>query len=337
MVSVMINQLQAKHQLSILSLVGIIVVLGVLPFVVIRYLDGNFTAVIIDVALVLGIITLVVYAHRFNNPWIASEITAVFINVCVMLIAITNGVDSFLWVYPVFAATFFLVKPIEAFCINAVTGLSLVALSDIFDTVPLDSYIVTSVALSLSAFVYASHSRKQLRLLETLNTVDPLTGALNRRALSSDMKAALSNSERNGTEQLLVLLDLDHFKAVNDKYGHGVGDQVLKNLVEISTKNIRKYDRLYRFGGEEFVFLIPEVNQQQQRIFIHNLRSSIKDKLKTPGGEEVTVSFGVAAWIPGTTVDSWLKRADDALYLAKASGRDCAVFSDEQPLVVTQV
>lgn len=326
----MMNQLQAKHQLSILSVIGVIAILGVLPFSVIRYLEGNLTIAISNLVIALGIITLVVYAHHSSKPQMASAIIAVFVNGSVVLMTATNGINSFLWVYPVFAATFFLIKPSVAFCVCVVTGIALATLSDIFDIISLNSYVMTTVVLSLSAFAYARHNDRQLRLLETLNTVDPLTNALNRRALSSDMEAALSNSERNGTEQLLAILDLDHFKMVNDKYGHAVGDQVLQQFVTITTAHIRKYDRLYRFGGEEFVLLIPELNHQQQRIFIHNLRSSIKNKLRTPGGEQVTVSFGVAAWVPNTTVDAWLKRADEALYLAKASGRDCAVFSDEQ-------
>lgn len=326
----MINQLQIKHQLSILSLIGVIAVLGVLPFALIRYLEGNLTASLINIALVLGIITLVAYAHRSNKPQSASTIVAVFVNAGVVLMTVTNGINSFLWVYPVFAATFLLTKPIQAFCISVFAGVSLVALSDVFDIISLDSYIITSVVLSLSAFVYASHGQRQLRLLETLNTIDPLTGALNRRAMGTDIEAALSSSERNGTQQLLAILDLDHFKTVNDTYGHAIGDQILKKLVTVITTRTRKYDRLYRFGGEEFVLLIPGINHQEQHTFINNLRTTIKKELKTPDGKEVTVSFGVAASMPGTTVDSWLKRADSALYQAKANGRDCAVFSGEE-------
>ena len=89
---------------------------------------------------------------------------------------------------------------------------------------------------------------KQFLLLKKLNTIDELTGAYNRRAMSSDIKAALSNAENNGIEQLLAILDLDYFKTVNDKFGHAVGDQVLKDFVTITTSHIGKYDRLYRFG-----------------------------------------------------------------------------------------
>jgi diguanylate cyclase (GGDEF)-like protein len=322
----MINQLQVKYQLSLLLLLSIVAVLGVFPFGVIRYLDGNLTAAIIDMTLVLGIIALVGYAYSSKNIRITSAIIAVFINTGVVAIVIANGIDSFLWVYPVFASTFILVKPVEALGINMVAGVSLVLLSDVFETVSLDSYIVTILMLSLSAFIYASHGAKQFRLLETLNTVDTLTGALNRRAMSSDIQAALYDSERNGTKQFLAILDLDYFKTVNDRYGHAAGDQVLKEFVSITTSHIRKYDRLYRFGGEEFVLLIPGSNEQQNA-FIDNLRTAIKKDLKTPNGEEITVSFGVAPWIPGTTADTWLQRADEALYLAKARGRDRAVFS----------
>lgn len=332
----MSNQLQDKYQLSLLLVLGIISALGISPFVAIRFLEGNILAAFIDLALVLGILSLVFYAHRTGKPRIPSMIVAVFINGGVAAVIAANGLDSILWIYPVCAATFFLARPIEAFCISSVTGVFLATLPNIFDTIPLASYAMTSLILALTAFVYGSYGRKQLSLMETLNTTDPLTGALNRRALTADIQAALANAERNAVQQLLVMFDLDHFKSVNDKYGHAAGDQSLKKLVELINANIRKYDRLYRFGGEEFVLLIPEVNLEQQQAFIQNLRKVIKSELRTPDGEEITVSFGAAAWLPGTTADTWLKRADDALYQAKMDGRDRAVFYDEAGQFTTQ-
>lgn len=325
----MSNQLQEKYQISVLSILGVVAILGILPFSVIRFLEGNIPAGIIDLSLVLGITIIVTYALRSKNIRIASAVAAVFIVSGVVLISVTNGIDSFLWVYPVFASTFFLVKPIEAVAINTVAGAALVALSDVFDTISVLSFIVTILMLLLSSFIYARNSEKQFNLLETLNTVDALTGAFNRRALSLDMEAALSKSERNGLQQLLVIFDLDYFKQVNDKHGHAVGDQVLQQLVKITKAIIRKYDKLYRFGGEEFVLLVCDLSLQQQQAFIDKLQAAIKSQLKTPDGKTVTASFGGAAWIPGTTVDSWLKRADAALYQAKAAGRDCIVFDSE--------
>jgi diguanylate cyclase (GGDEF)-like protein len=324
----MINQLQEKYQLSLLLLLSIVAVLGVFPFVVIRFLEHNYVAAIIDMTLVIGIVSLVAYAHKAKQIRLVSAILAVFINAGVVTIVVANGTGSFLWVYPVFASTFILVRPIEAFIINLVACLSLLALSDIFETVSLNSFVVTIIMLSMSAFVYASHGAKQFSLLETLNSVDPLTGALNRRAMSTDIQAALALAERQGVSHVLAILDLDFFKKINDKFGHAVGDKVLKDFVTITTTHIRKHDRLYRFGGEEFVLLIPDTNNQPQA-FIQHLRTAIKNELKTPDGQEITVSFGVASWVNGTTADTWLKRADEALYLAKENGRDCAVFSKD--------
>ncbi|MFD1006903.1 GGDEF domain-containing protein [Oceanisphaera ostreae] len=321
------NQLQEQHRLSVLSLLGVVSVLGITPFAYLRYLQDNITAAIIDLVLVLGIITLVGYAIRTKKTRVVSGIVALFINGGVIAIVVVNGIDSFLWVYPVIASTFFMVKPIEALSINAVLMVVCLFLPDVFDVIPLNSFVITMLMVSLTTFVYANRSEKQFHLLEIMNTVDALTGALNRRALSSDIAEALSISERKATPYMLALLDLDHFKVVNDKYGHDVGDQVLQNLVTITTANIREYDRFYRFGGEEFVLLIPEIKDPQA--FINNLRIAIKKELKTPDGKEVTVSYGITAWVPGTTADSWLKSADEALYQAKANGRDCVIFSDE--------
>ncbi|WP_319782383.1 GGDEF domain-containing protein [Oceanisphaera sp. IT1-181] len=320
------NQLEEKFRLSVLSLLGVLSVLGITPFAIFRYLQGNIIAAIIDLVLVLGITTLVGYAVRTKKTRVVSWLVAAFINGGVYAIVMTNGVDSFLWVYPVIASTFFMVRPIEALGLNAALTLACVFVPNVFDVVPLMSFVVTVSMVSVTTFAYASRTETQFRLLERLNTIDALTGAFNRRALSTDIAQALSVAERNATPYMLAILDLDHFKMVNDKFGHVAGDQILKDLVTITNANIRKYDRFYRFGGEEFVLLIPEIKDQQA--FISTLRAAIKKELKTPDGKEVTVSFGVTAWVPGTTEDSWLKNADDALYRAKASGRDCAVFSD---------
>ncbi|CAM3662145.1 GGDEF domain-containing protein [Rheinheimera salexigens] len=320
------NQLQEKFRLSVLSLIGVVSVLGITPFVFIRYFQGNTLAAIVDLVLILGIVTLVGYAVRTKKTRVVSWIVAVFINVGVFAIVLINGVDSFLWIYPAIASTFFLVRPIEAIVINIILTISCVFFSNIFELISLVSFVITILIVSVNTYVYASRSEKQFRLLESLNIVDELTGALNRRAFSSDIEQALSIAERKNTPYMLAILDLDHFKMVNDKYGHAVGDQVLKDLVTITTDNTRKYDRFYRFGGEEFVLLVPDIKKHQA--FIQNLRAAIKKELKTPDGKEVTVSFGVASWLPGATADSWLKSADDALYRAKANGRDCAVFID---------
>ncbi len=121
-----------------------------------------------------------------------------------------------------------------------------------------------------------------------------------------------------------------HFNSINDKYGHVIGDQVLMKFVALITSHIGKHNRLHRFGGEEFVLLARGIGEERQ-VFIDELRKFIKKNLKTPGDEEITVLFEVAQWLPKTTADTWLKCADEALYQAKAAGRDRAVSSPNSP------
>jgi len=332
----MSNRLKEHYQLSVLQVLATVSVLGITPFVFIRYLEGNTFGAVLDLTLALGIIALVAYARHTGNPRIPSLIIAILINSGVAIIIASNGTDSLLWIYPVCAVTYFLAKPFEAFAISVINIFVLASLPNLFEFIPLASFLFTAVILALFAFVHSSYADKQFRLLETLNSTDPLTGAFNRRALSFDLEAAIANSDRNGTEQLLVIVDLDHFKDVNDQFGHAVGDQILKQFAQITTAHIRKYDRLYRYGGEEFVLLVSGINQYHQHSFTNKLRKVIKSQLKTPDGEQVTVSLGAAVWQPNTTIDSWLKRADDALYKAKLDGRDRTVFCNETIYVAAQ-
>ena len=268
----MINQLQERYQLSLLLLLASVAICGVSPFVVSRFLEGNNIAALIDLALILGMIVLVALAYLTKKIRMISAVIAIFINTGVVLVVITNGYESFFWIYPVFASIFILLKPIEAFLLNMVAGLLILFLADILSFISLDAYLITILMLSLCSFIYSNHSLKQFHLLKTLNTVDDLTGALNRRALKTDMDEVIANSERTGAIPLLAMLDLDYFKKVNDKFGHAVGDQILKDFVTITKAKVRKYDRLYRFGGEEFVLLVSDIEDQHN--FINNLNTN---------------------------------------------------------------
>lgn len=142
-----------------------------------------------------------------------------------------------------------------------------------------------------------------------------------------------ANAERSGLPYALVLLDLDHFKKINDEYGHGVGDEVLTELVALLESNTRRSDQLFRYGGEEFVLLLPGVDGVNLRAVMNNLQQVLRKYMKHPGGP-VTASFGVALLGHGESVESWLARADNALYTAKETGRDRIVYAEDigQPM-----
>ncbi|MBF0551305.1 MAG: diguanylate cyclase [Deltaproteobacteria bacterium] len=157
--------------------------------------------------------------------------------------------------------------------------------------------------------------------LELLATTDKLTRILNRRKLDELLAGEIARSTRYRTPLSLMIFDLDHFKEVNDTYGHQAGDAVLQMITAIVGKNIRKVDYFGRWGGEEFMLILPETSVEKAGALAEKLRELIAGHSLDQVGR-ITVSFGVSQLKGGDTVGSLIKRADDALYRAKATGRN---------------
>jgi len=163
--------------------------------------------------------------------------------------------------------------------------------------------------------------------LQRLATTDRLTGAWNRTHLEEILAAEIERAERYQEPLSLLILDVDHFKAVNDTHGHLVGDAVLIELTRRIGAHLRAVDVLARWGGEEFVLLLPHCGAAEAQIVAEKLRALLADH-PFPQAGQVTASFGVAQWQPHESRDTWLKRADDALYAAKAGGRNQVCLAD---------
>jgi diguanylate cyclase (GGDEF)-like protein len=170
-------------------------------------------------------------------------------------------------------------------------------------------------------------TRADNRRLEALATTDPLTRVLNRRALLDRLNAEVDRVRRfNGVLSLLVI-DVDHFKPVNDTYGHLAGDSVLRQLGALLDDAVRTVDIVARYGGEEFVMLLPETNREGGILFAERLRDRIASKPFDVGIEKpvhLTVSIGIASFPSPrvTTTEDLFARADEALYRAKSGGRN---------------
>lgn len=156
--------------------------------------------------------------------------------------------------------------------------------------------------------------------LEHLATHDPLTNALTRRHMSQSLEQELERCRRHGRAMAILGLDLDHFKAINDAHGHQAGDQVLIRFVDRVNAQLRRGDQLSRYGGEEFVVLLPETSLAEALQVAERIRAACEDDPVKPN---CTVSIGATACLPQTdTVDTLLARADAAMYRAKAAGRN---------------
>ena len=158
-----------------------------------------------------------------------------------------------------------------------------------------------------------------------LATTDPLTALPNRRYFLEVANLEAVRVNRFGAEASVVMVDLDHFKSVNDTYGHGVGDETLRQITQLCAKSLRQIDVLARIGGEEFVIMLPGTNEAGGVRLAEKLRHLIFQTPVKVGNNQfnVTASFGVAEILAGESeIDACLDRADSALYVAKQSGRN---------------
>ncbi|AGW12480.1 GGDEF domain-containing protein [Megalodesulfovibrio gigas] len=160
------------------------------------------------------------------------------------------------------------------------------------------------------------------RELERLSTTDALTGVANRHKIQQQLVCEMERARRHQRPLGLLFIDLDHFKAVNDDYGHQAGDAVLQHFARLATANIRAADALGRWGGEEFLLICPEADLLQAVAVAEKLRQQVRES-EFPAVARVTASFGVTVFQDGDTVESLVHRADKALYRAKENGRDC--------------
>jgi diguanylate cyclase (GGDEF)-like protein len=168
--------------------------------------------------------------------------------------------------------------------------------------------------------------------LRDLATKDELTGLCNRRHFIELAEIELSRSRRKSAPTALAMLDIDHFKLVNDHFGHATGDRALLELARAMKETLRGSDISARIGGEEFVVLLPETTLEGALSVTERLRERV-GRAEIPTGDgrlaKITVSAGIAELLPTEGLDALLKRADDALYLAKERGRNRSVVSGE--------
>jgi diguanylate cyclase (GGDEF)-like protein/PAS domain S-box-containing protein len=189
---------------------------------------------------------------------------------------------------------------------------------------------VTSVR-DITDQMQAKQELKLLNLkLKHEATHDPLTGALNRRAILDILSKELIRAKRRNTKLSIGLCDIDHFKLVNDKYGHQVGDDVLCSFIKAIQNTLRPYDILGRYGGEEFLLVMPDSTMSTEEGLYERLRAKIADnKMMTrSGGVSITVSIGITSSTGDETVEAMIAKADTALYRAKENGRNQLAFTD---------
>lgn len=209
------------------------------------------------------------------------------------------------------------------------SGLRLLAEHDIADMEKLNDAILILNQDMASAQQELSRAHVMLRQREAqvaeASLTDALTGVGNRRKLTEMLPIEINRARRGGGTLCAVMADIDHFKRVNDTYGHAAGDKVLARFGELLRTQTRSTDIVTRYGGEEFVVLMPHTALEQAVAKADQIRRALAADIVAPLEAPVTSSFGVAALIPDEDGDALLDRADSALYRAKEGGRNTVV------------
>lgn len=324
----------AWYRRRIIYLFAVVCTLLVLPIAISNaYIGEIFLAAGTVVMLVaLWVNTAAFYMKKFRFGALSTFILLLMIVAGISMSR--RGVYGIFWAYPAVLFIYFVVSRRIAQIYTAVFFgyfCSIVFTLITFGTA-VRSVIALVVTILFTDIFLSIIEHLQERLIKQSNT-DPLTGALNRRQLEIDLARAVERRNRSQTPASIIIFDIDHFKSINDRYGHDVGDEVLKQFASLITKRRRRLDKFYRLGGEEFLLFLPDTPATGALPLAEELRWSVcqTDFIKD---RPVTVSIGISELGDAESIEKWMKRADEALYQAKKSGRN-QVVSSIKPSVST--
>lgn len=241
-----------------------------------------------------------------------------------------QGYYGVFWSFPILFGTFFLLPRRQATLLGVALTLAMTTVAVLKLGWPPALRAFAAMGLTLLMIYWALGIIAELqRALREQAITDPLTGAFNRRHLQAELARLAQPGEGASHTHSLLSIDIDHFKLVNDRYGHAEGDSVLRRLVAAIAARKRASDLLFRTGGEEFMLLLYRTSSAQARAIAEDLRERLESQAWLPNGDSVTISIGVNTWRPGQGVDEWLLGADRALYEAKREGRNRVTMAGE--------
>ena len=273
--------------------------------------------------LLLGILMINILLLSMNREAFLTPPLVLLLSISLVMLSVYYGQNYNLYLlYPLLVALPILLKTRWAVLLGVLSGL--VAAPLVFTQYDHTTAMVIGASMGLTWLVSAwlvYAVTEQSRHLKDMAITDPLTGAYNRRYLELQLEQVLETWTRYQRPASVLLIDIDHFKRINDKFGHGVGDSAIKNLVEVISRNIRNVDTLCRYGGEEFVVLLAETPLSKARPVAEKLRAAVENTRVVPE-VGMTISVGVCDVSVADGVDHWLNLADAALYLAKRNGRN---------------
>ncbi len=234
-----------------------------------------------------------------------------------LLIYIKANISSIYWVYPVVTGTFFLLNSRIALATSIL--FIILSMSIAYFNISLTQLVNVCFSLLLvciSGYIFSVRAEVYQKQLTKLADIDPLTKLKNRHSLEEELINEIALNKKKIHTSSLLILDLDHFKKINDTYGHTVGDSTLRTFANMLKTTLRETDKVYRYGGEEFIIIANNTRIEKAGKLAEHLRQATENTISV-GNEVITVSIGIAEVRSEDTITSWLQRADKALYRAK--------------------
>ncbi|GHA79493.1 GGDEF domain-containing protein [Cognatilysobacter bugurensis] len=307
--------------------IGRIGIVALIVIAALRFAAHQPAAAWVDVGWAAGLALALGWLH-WRGPSMAMGTAMSALSLAASMLKVDLlGMPGLFWLFPVILGSF-AIAPRPWAC-----GLALLATlyagvrSLSFAAFEVAATFVAAAGLVIVvAWVGIAYFEALRQRLEHIASQDALTGAGNRRALEA-MLRRLSPRQVDHRPFALAVLDLDHFKQVNDRHGHAAGDRALADFARLVRQLVRPQDRLYRYGGEEFVLVMPDITTADAAGLMELVNAAVRQKIRVRD-RPLTVSIGLAMHRPGETADAWLARADAAVYRAKSEGRDRVVNAD---------
>lgn len=315
-------------ELSVMNLIGGIAAVVIAGFSVYRLAAGEYTQGLVNL-LITGLLaaSLIVARTPRLRPY-AVVLFGLVITAASLLSSLMVSPNGLLWTYLVISINFLILPHRAAIVLNLGLILILSSQTWLFDSfLQQVSWITVAVLLSALGLLFTRQLRQHRRMLEKLATEDPLTRAGNRRLMQHHLEAAVAEFRRRERISTLMVIDLDHFKQVNDNFGHEAGDAALEAFARKVQSALRTEDGFYRMGGEEFVVLLRDMDEATARAKLPDLHRRLSGHVSGSDGP-LYFSAGAAVLSHGDNWSSWLARADTALFKAKRSGRNRLVIAD---------
>jgi diguanylate cyclase (GGDEF)-like protein len=310
--------------------------------------DWFFGSVLLIASLLFFSSHLILRSKRFTNPYNCSTtLTTISLMLLMVFLVFTGGVSGTgpLWIYSV--------PPVALFFGGMRKGIRnlgiFVLIISALMFYPNDEWLATSYTFEFKSrliysfltvsFLFAFYEnvrqnsfirfQEMIQKFERQAMRDPLSGLLNRRGMQEKLQNEFERSQRYNNNLTVMMCDIDNFKSVNDHYGHDKGDEIIKSLGAIFKSGLRKQDSLARWGGEEYLFLLPETNGSQGMQLAEKLRTKVEKEQYTQDDKNfsVTVSIGLHQIIVTDTINQSITIADTNLYKAKEQGRNRCIVS----------